>query len=165
MAIHKDGLVLEDGKVFLLACQEQFDVGELFFEALDLFLKFLHGSHEKIIYIIEDDDHWPTFDLIHADLIERIAQESDFVKLISEHVSVFDVEQIYKEIDLENSSFLQVGRCFDGEGSLANSRLPVEEKDVVLVLFKSLHELIKLLLTTHDGSVGYFLMRLYQFWG
>ena len=45
-------------------------------------------------------------------------------------------------IDVEHLSFDEVGGCFDGEGGLAYSGVPVEDEDVVLVVLEVVHETV-----------------------
>jgi hypothetical protein len=115
---------------------------ELFLEIFNFVLEVPYGLDEKIISIIEDDQHLFAPDFVKAISIVRIAEFSDLVEFIPKHISIPDVVEVDEEIDLVYSSLDQVCGCLYGERGLPHPWIAVEEEEVEVRLSDLLHELI-----------------------
>lgn len=89
-------------------------------------------------------------DFVQAAPVVGVAEFGDFVEFVSEHVLVSDVIEINKEVNFVDSSLDEVSGGFYGEGSLANTWMAVQEKQIKVLLLDFFHKFVKLLLTTHD---------------
>lgn len=101
---------------------------ELFLQAFYLILEVFDRLDEELISVIEDYKHLFASDLIQAVSVVGVAKLGDFVELVTEHVLISDVIEIYEEINLIYSSLDEIGGCFYGKGSLSNPWMPVQEE-------------------------------------
>ena len=87
--------------------------------------------------------------LVQIVAIVWVAEFSDLIELISEHVLIVDVVEVNEEVDLVDSSLNEVSRCLYCEGCLPNSWIPIQEKEGQIGLPYLLHEFVKLPLPSH----------------
>lgn len=105
-------------------------MNELLLQALYLILEIFDRLDEEFISVIEDYQHLLPSYFVQAVPVVGVAEFGDLIELVSEHVLVSDVVEIYEKVDLVYPSLDEVGGCLYGEGSLANTWMAVQEEKI-----------------------------------
>lgn len=108
--VHIDRQVFQHRQVVLSASEDKLRLLELFLQPLHLLLELLHALEQELVDVIEYDDNGFVPDLVDAVLVEGVPQHGNFVELVSEHVPVFDIEQVDEKVYFKYSALDQVSR-------------------------------------------------------
>lgn len=83
---------------------------ELLLQAFHLLLELFHTFQQELVDIVKDNYHRLVPDFVNAVLVERVPKHCHLVELVSEHVPIFDIEEVNEEVDLKHSALNQISR-------------------------------------------------------
>ena len=131
-------------------------MNELLFKILELILKLFDWSKTKLVNVVKNYNHWLAFYLIYTIFVVRVVQFSDLIELVTKHVSILDVIEIYEKVNLKDSALNQISRSLDRKSSLAYTMVPIKNEKTKLIIFYCFHKFIELLLSPHHRRILHF---------
>jgi hypothetical protein len=103
-------------------------MNKLLSQALHFVLEVFDGLDEKLIGVIENNQHLFTSNFIQAASIVWITKLCDLVKLVSKHITVSDIVKVYEEIYLIDPTLNKVCCSLYSKRCLSNTWVAIKEK-------------------------------------